>query len=188
MNRRYKEALEDFPIIAGIRDDQDLEECLKTECQNVFILYGNILNICSIVDRITQAGKYAYVHMDMIEGLASKEISVEYIKNHTSAVGIISTKSALIRKAKELNLFAIQRFFMLDSLAVKNVKKQIEQTRPDFIEILPGLMPSVIASVKKEIGHHVIAGGLISQKEDIINALNAGATAISTTHSQLWYM
>lgn len=188
MNKIYKEALEDFPIIAAIRDEQALEECLKTECQNIFILYGNVLTIGDIVDRITDAGKYAYVHMDMIEGLSSKEVAVEYIKTHTRAAGIISTKSALIRKAKELNLFAIQRFFMLDSLAVKNVKKQMEQTRPDFIEILPGLMPGVIANVKKEIGQHVIAGGLISQKEDILNALNAGATAISTTHSKLWYM
>lgn len=188
LNKIYKEALEDFPIIAAIRDEQALEECLKTECQNIFILYGNVLTIGDIVDRITDAGKYAYVHMDMIEGLSSKEVAVEYIKTHTRAAGIISTKSALIRKAKELNLFAIQRFFMLDSLAVKNVKKQMEQTRPDFIEILPGLMPGVIANVKKEIGQHVIAGGLISQKEDILNALNAGATAISTTHSKLWYM
>ena len=44
------------------------------------------------------------------------------------------------------------------------------------------------STLKKEVGHKVIAGGLISEKEDIINALNAGATAISTTNSALWYM
>lgn len=188
MNKTYKEAIEDFPIIAGIRNDSDLNECLQTDCQNIFILYGNILNIGEITRRITEAGKYAYVHMDMIEGLSSKEVSIEFIKEHTSAVGIISTKSALIKRAKELDLFAIQRFFILDSLALKNVKKQMEQTRPDFIEILPGLMPRIISNLKKEVGHRVIAGGLISQKEDILNALDAGATAISTTNSELWYM
>jgi len=188
MNKKYREAIEDFPIIAGIRNEQDLDECLKTDCQNIFILYGNILSIVDITKRISDAGKFAYVHMDMIDGLSSKEVAVEFIREHTTAVGIISTKSALIKKAKELDLFAIQRFFILDSLAVKNVKKQMEQTRPDFIEILPGLMPRIISSIKKEVGHRVIAGGLISQKEDIIEALNAGATAISTTNSQLWYM
>lgn len=188
MNRKYKEAFEDFPVIAAIRNDQDLEECLKTECQNIFILYGSIMTISTIVDKITSSGKYAFVHMDMIEGLAGKEVSVEFIKNNTSADGIISTKSSLIKKAKELNLFTIQRFFILDSLAVNNVKKQIEQTRPDFIEILPGIMPRIITSIKKETVHRVIAGGLISYKEDILNALDAGATAISTTNSSLWYM
>ena len=188
MNKTYKEALEDFPIIAGIRNDQDLEECLKTDCQNIFILYGNVLSIIDITKRITDAGKYAYVHMDMIEGLSSKEIAVEYIKENTSAAGIISTKSALIKKAKELHLLAIQRFFILDSLAVKNVKKQMEQTRPDYVEILPGIMPRIITALRKDVGQRVIAGGLISQKEDILNALNAGATAISTTNTELWYM
>ena len=72
MNKTYKEAIEDFPIIAGIRNDSDLNECLQTDCQNIFILYGNILNIGEITRRITEAGKYAYVHMDMIEGLSSK--------------------------------------------------------------------------------------------------------------------
>ena len=188
MNKIYYEAIEDFPVIAGIRNGHDLEECLKTDCQNIFILYGNVLTIVDITERIAAAGKYAYIHMDMIEGLSSKEVAVEYIKEHTKAVGIISTKSSLIKKAKELGLVAIQRFFILDSLAVKNVKKQMEQTRPDFIEILPGLMPRVITALKKDVGSRVIAGGLISQKEDILNALNAGAAAISTTNSELWYM
>lgn len=188
MIKKYRESFEDFPIIAAIRSDEALEECLQTDCQNIFILYGSIITISSIVERITNAGKYAFVHMDMIEGLSGKEVSVEFIKNNTSANGIISTKSSLIKKAKELELFTIQRFFILDSLAIKNIKKQIEQSRPDIIEILPGLMPRVITSLKKEVKYHVIAGGLISYKEDILNALDAGATAISTTDSKLWYM
>jgi glycerol-3-phosphate responsive antiterminator len=188
MNKKYREAFEDYPIIAAIRDDEGLEGCLKTECQNIFILYGTIMNINEIVDRITSAGKYAFVHLDMVEGLSNKEIAADYIRYNTTANGIITTKSPLIKRAKELNLFTIQRYFILDSLSVKNVKKQIEQTRPDFIEILPGLMPRVIRNVCNEIDRHVIAGGLISQKEDILSALNAGATAISTTDSRLWFM
>ena len=91
MKKKYREAFEDFPVIAAIRNDADLEECLKTECQNVFILYGSIMTIHDIVQKITDAGKYAFVHMDMIEGLAGKEVSVDFIKNTTSADGIIST-------------------------------------------------------------------------------------------------
>lgn len=188
MNKKYRESFEDYPIIAAIRDDEGLANCLKTDCQNIFILYGTVMNISDIVEQITAAGKYAFVHMDMIEGLSSKEVAVDYIKNNTKADGIISTKSTLIKRAKELHLFTIQRFFLLDSLAIKNVKKQIEQSHPDFIEILPGLMPRVLTEVTRTIDKHLIAGGLISYKEDILNALDAGATAISTTNQKLWYM
>ena len=34
----------------------------------------------------------------------------------------------------------------------------------------------------------IIAGGLISEKEDVINALDAGAIAISSTNQQVWNM
>ena len=34
----------------------------------------------------------------------------------------------------------------------------------------------------------VIAGGLIDDKEDIMTALKAGATAISTTRQELWFI
>ena len=37
--------LEMSPVIAAIKDDAGLKRCLDTECQVVFILYGNICNI-----------------------------------------------------------------------------------------------------------------------------------------------
>ena len=60
--------------------------------------------------------------------------------------------------------------------------------RPDFIEILPGVMPKIIARICRETQIPVIAGGLISDKEDILAALSAGARAISTTNPAVWEM
>ena len=40
MNREFKDALEDSPVIAAIKDDNGLKECLKSDIQVVFILYG----------------------------------------------------------------------------------------------------------------------------------------------------
>ena len=34
----------------------------------------------------------------------------------------------------------------------------------------------------------VICGGLIQEKEDVMNALASGAAAISTTSSDVWFM
>lgn len=50
MNREFKDALEDSPVIAAIKDDNGLKECLKSDIQVVFILYGDICNIADIVD------------------------------------------------------------------------------------------------------------------------------------------
>lgn len=60
--------------------------------------------------------------------------------------------------------------------------------KPDFIEVLPGLMPKVIQKICRTSRTPIIAGGLITDKEAVMGALNAGAIAVSTTHQDVWRM
>ena len=110
------------------------------------------------------------------------------MKENTQADGIITTRPALIRRAKEKGLFTVLRFFVIDSMAFENIEKQTGAVSPDVIEILPGLMPKIIRKIQKSIYRPLIAGGLISEKEDIMAALSAGALAISTTNEAVWFM
>lgn len=102
--------------------------------------------------------------------------------------GIISTKPSMIRRAKELGLYTVMRFFVLDSLSFENIEKQLVSVKPDFIEVLPGVMPKIIRKVCKRVRTQVIAGGLISDKEDVMAALDAGAIAVSSTNQKVWLM
>lgn len=189
---RILEQFEDYPVIAAIKDENGLKKCLESgaEIQIVFVLYGDLCNIGTIVERLKAGGKTVIIHLDLISGLGNREIAVDYIKNTIKADGIISTKSTLIKRAKELDFFAVMRFFMLDSMVYENVKKQIENVKPDMIEIIPGAMPKVISRLCEFIEGKVpvIAGGMIMDKEDTMKALNAGATAISTTKQNIWFM
>lgn len=182
-----KEIIEDTPVIMAVKDWAGVRQCIGQESKVVFILFGDICNIDEIVKMIKDAGKLAIVHMDLITGLGNKEISVDYIRKSTEADGIISTKPAMIKRGKELDLFTILRFFLLDSIALENVMKQ-DGSFADMIEILPGIMPKVTRCVTESLSIPVICGGLISDKEDIINALSAGAVAISTTNPVAWAM
>ena len=58
----------------------------------------------------------------------------------------------------------------------------------DLIEVLPGIMPKIIKHIAGRAAVPVIAGGLISEKEDVMRALDAGAIAISTTNQAVWKM
>lgn len=188
MNIVMKEILEDCPIIAAIKDELGLEKCLTSDSKIIFILYGDICNLSEIVNKVKEKGKTAFVHMDLIAGLSNKEISVDFIKKHTDADGIITTKPALIKRAKELGLFTVLRFFVIDSMAFENIEKQSKIVRPDLIEILPGVMPKVIHTLVHLTHVPIIAGGLIRDKEDIMGALQAGAVSISTTNPEVWFM
>ena len=76
----FYDSMERCPIIAAINNDALLEACKTAPCEIVYILYGNICTIADIVDEVVAAGKTAVVHLDLINGLASREISVDFIK------------------------------------------------------------------------------------------------------------
>ena len=89
--------------------------------------------------------------------------------------GIISTHPSLIRRARHQGLLTIQRAFILDSLSLNNLSGQLEQGKPDFVEILPGIMPRVITEISTRTRVPVIAGGLLRDKADVMAAMRAGA-------------
>ena len=89
----------------------------------------------------------AMVHIDLINGLSGKEIDVDFIQKFTRADGIITTKPALIKRARELELSTILRFFVIDSMAYSSIEKQLRSVKPDYIEILPALMPKVVSRI-----------------------------------------
>ena len=65
---------------------------------------------------------------------------------------------------------------------------QIDAHRPDFIEVLPGIIPGVIREITEKTTVPLIAGGLIRSKQDVIQALQAGVVAVSTTCRDVWQM
>ncbi len=189
MEQKIFDLIEADPVIAAIKDDEGLKACCGyTDIRMVFILYGDICSIKQIVEQVKAAGKIAMVHVDLIGGLSGKEVAVDFIRYETKADGIISTKPALIKRGKELQLTTTLRVFVLDSMAFENIQKQMGIARPDMIEILPGLMPKIIRRISRLVKVPVIAGGLISEKEDVVAALAAGATAVSTTNPSVWEM
>ena len=52
MKKQFREALEDSPIIAAIKDDEGLEKCKTADSRIIFILYGDIYNIGYIVYQV----------------------------------------------------------------------------------------------------------------------------------------
>lgn len=189
-NREFINKIEINPIIAAVKNDEGLETALTEDVEIIFVLYGDICTIPGIVKKIKQAGKVAMVHVDLITGLNnSKDVCLDFIKNNTEADGIITTKSNLIAHAKELELNTVLRYFILDSMALQNIEKQAKSpgVRPDIIEFLPGIvLPKMIKRINKVSRVPIIAGGLIADKEDVMNALDAGALAISTTNEMVW--
>lgn len=181
-----RELLELNPIIGEIKED-NFESIIKSECDIVFLLNGDILTLKKKIALLHKYDKKVFVHLDMIYGLASSPISVDYIKNELNVDGIITTKTNIVKRAIELNINVVQRFFFIDSMSLENAIESLRKVKPQAIEIMPGVIPKIIKKINKIYPDiPIICGGLIDNKEEIINGLSSGAMAISTSNSSLW--
>lgn len=174
------------PVIAAVKEEKDLEEALETDLDVIFLLGSTLLDLDNRIRRIHEAGKAAVVHFDLVEGLGSREVAVDFLKRTAAPDGIISTRPAIVKRAKADSMLAIQRAFILDSLSIRNLEASIQHEKPDFIEILPGILPKIITEIRRDARVPVIAGGLIREKDEVLAALKAGAAAVSTSSPAVW--
>ena len=149
-----------------------------------------LMVLTDYVDFLPPIHIIACVGAILIVGLSAKDASLDYLKDIVHADGVITTKHSLIAHAKEIGLATVLRYFILDSMALVNIEKQQRTgALPDVIEILPGIVaPRVIRRIVAMSRTPVVCGGLIQCREDVMHALGSGASAISTTSSEVWYM
>lgn len=180
--------LEAYPIIAAVRDEEGMAEALRSPVKVIFLLSGTLSNIRSRINLVKEKGKLVFVHLEMMSGLSKDQAAVEFLQMEMKPTGILTTKPNLVQKARSLGLITIQRLFMLDSLSIQTGIKMVNLNRPEFIEIMPAIIPKVMVRVKKESTIPIIAGGMVETKEEIIDLLKVGATAVSTSKTDLWYL
>ncbi|GMB09689.1 glycerol uptake operon antiterminator [Thermolongibacillus altinsuensis] len=173
-------------ILPAIRSMKDFEKLLKMNYQYGVFLDIHIGMLKSVYEYANQHQKKMFLHVDLIQGLKSDEYATEFLCQQLKPYGLISTKSSVITKAKQKGVLAIQRTFIIDSNAMERSILLIEKTNPDYIEVLPGLVPKVIRQLREKTGKAIFAGGLIESPEEVEEALNAGAIAVTTSNVELW--
>ena len=174
-------------VLPAVHKLKEIEEVVASSIEYMVLLGGHIGQLQSTVQFIKQHNKKIFLHADLIDGLKNDEYAADFLCQSIKPTGIISTRANVVMRAKQKGLIAIQRMFLLDSDALERGYRLLEKTQPDFIEVLPGIMPEIIAEVKQHTGIPVIAGGLIRTQAHVNEALGAGATAITTSRKELWH-
>ncbi|WP_170006446.1 glycerol-3-phosphate responsive antiterminator [Bacillus fonticola] len=177
---------DDQYILPAVRSMKEFDKMLETSYTCGVFLDVHVGMLKSIFAYARQQERKMFLHADLIQGLKNDEYAAEYLAQEIKPYGIISTKGSTIQKARQKDVFAIQRAFIIDSSALERSVQLVKKTNPDFIEILPGVVPKVISQMKERTGKPIIAGGLIDSKEEVEAAIKAGATAVSTSNQSLW--
>ena len=184
---RFIEALKACPVIAAARDEREAELAALSHAGVVFLLGGTIMTLPQMVETAKSSGKPVFVHLDLVSGLGHDAAAAFWCAQVAKPDGLISTRAAILRKAREQGLITIQRLFAMDSSAIGSGAKQAQLNKPDMVEILPGLVPKAVRMLREQLPElPIIAGGLVTQIDEIRAMLGAGALGVSTGERALW--
>lgn len=172
-------------VIAAVRADGEFESALRSEVKTIFLLNPNILDIEEKVKCAHTVGKRLYVHIDLAEGIGKDKSGLVFLKS-VGIDGIISTRSSMIKCAKEAGMKTVQRFFIVDSHSVETTMDALKNSKTDMIEIMPGAAAKAVKIISSKTDIPIIAGGLITTEQEVQSALRAGASWISTGQIDLW--
>ncbi len=172
-------------IIAAVRDSKELEKALESDVDTVFLLKSDIVDLESVTKRVHGHSKKLFVHMDFADGVGKDPSGCLFLKN-LGVDGIISTRTNILKAARDKGMKTVQRVFIVDSHSIQTAVDTIDKTAPDMVELMPAIATKAITFFRDKISVPIIAGGLIESEKEVEEALSAGASAISTGKVDLW--
>jgi glycerol uptake operon antiterminator len=175
------------PIIPSVRHIENLDQAIAAHGKIIYLLTGDLESCPAMIQKILASGKLPIVNLDLLSGFSRDKFAVNYLK-HCGASGIISTHLDPLRHAHTINLYAIQRTFLLDSGARNTITNQLKNTPVDALEVLPApVAPKLLDSVRAiSLDIPVVGGGLIWTLKEAEDLLLQGLDAVSVSDPQMW--
>ncbi len=181
-----RSSLNSNPIIAAC-SFEEIDTAMLSPVEIILIMQAGIGDLFSTKCVQTSRKKQLLVHIDLIRGITGDRESLEYIKQTTPHIGIVSTKGTTIRLARRIGLTAVQRIFLIDTQSLRNSIESLKSSKPDAVEIMPGIATGIIRELKSQINCPLIAAGLLRSTDEIQTAIQAGADGISCSSKELWH-
>ena len=101
MNTVFFDALKKNPIIASVRNEEEVDRAVKSRAEAIFIIHIDMNHLIEQVKKIKKSGKLVFIHVDLIPCLLytssykSKHIihkkyntcyKINYIKNNITSL------------------------------------------------------------------------------------------------------
>ena len=175
------EAMKSSGVVAAVKDENGFRNALSSRASVVFLLKSELLTVGETVERAHAAGKKIL----LTEGIGKDEAAIRYIAERVKPDGVITTRPNIVKCAKACGLYTVFRVFLIDTQGLDSALSNADKLRPDAVELMPGLIPSLVVRFLAP-SRAVIAGGLITTREQATAAIKAGAVAASTSDPELW--
>ena len=194
MRRRFGPDIARFltkPVIPYVADGVDAHVGLMALASVIFIGGGELADLPGMMTKLSRpplGDIPVFLHIDLVNGLSNDESGLRYVAGLERVDGVITVRHHLAPAARKLGLMSVVRLFLQDGRAVERGLGVVEKSRPDAVELLPGVAYLEVADRFRGVNIPVIAGGLIRTREIADRIRAAGCRAVSTTNIKLWEM
>lgn len=182
----HYENLNYFPVIAAVRTPDAFKRALESAVKVISVVGGDFFQLAPCMEQAAREEKTVFLHMDLIEGIGRDAGGIRFAREQYAVAGIHSTKSHMIKLAKEENMITIHRLFITDFQSIESGLNMIRSSRPDYVEIAPGTLPRIVRKFRQEQKSPVISSGLIENEKDLEILTRAGASNFVCSKEGLW--
>lgn len=179
------ELLSRRPIVAACGFDR-LSAAVQSPAAAILVMSCRIQDLRSREYQVAREAKPCLLHFDFIKGVSADREAVALVRDFATPTAIVSTKGPVLRAAQREGIAVVQRIFLIDTLSLQKSIASIEENSPDAVEIMPGVVHSILPLIRSQISQPIMVGGLIYSTGLVRAAFEAGADAVSMSDQQLW--
>ena len=177
--------LTDAPCCAAIVDGGRLDAAAASRAPAIFVLRGNGLDLADLIRRVHDHGKLIAVHLDLVDGLKADHWGVTWLAR-CGVDAVITSHGQLMQVIRNEGVIAIHRLLLSRREHLDTAVTALNRSRPDIVEILPGVILPAINSLLPPLDVPMLAGGFIRTPLDARSVLAAGAVGVTTSSEGLW--
>ncbi|MFI7444796.1 glycerol-3-phosphate responsive antiterminator [Nonomuraea indica] len=185
VDRRLLAALADYPVMASLVSVAMADAFTATSTPLGILASVPLGDLAATVRRTVDAGKIVFVNMDSTPGLGHDPGALSYLRD-IGAIGVCSTRAAIVERAAGLGLLSMQKVFVTDRSNLNRSLQAIARSRPDLVQLMPAVVLRYMEQQARELGVPYLAAGFVQGEADVVEALQHGAAGVCTSDRKLW--
>jgi glycerol uptake operon antiterminator len=178
------------PIIPYLTEGVEKHPQLIAAASMIMIGGGELAELPALLARMSKPPfdrQPVLLHIDLVNGLSNDESGLRYVATAFERInGVVTVRHHLAPLARKLGLMCVVRLFLQDGRAVERGLGVIDKSKPDAVELLPGVAFLQVADRFRDVSIPCIAGGLIRTPQTVEQIRAAGCRAVSTSNVKLW--
>ena len=179
------ERLHGTPAIPTLYGLDKLDAMLAVEPGIALLANIPLVMLGPTIERLRDSKVFTILNLDSIPGLSSTPDGLEYC-NHLGVQGILSTQAAAVTRAPSFGMLSVQKGFVTDRNYAQRLRQSIKQNRPHMVQLMPAPVIPMLEHSFFDSLPPFMTSGFVRTEQQIEEALELGAVAVSTTAENLW--